>query len=327
MPILIALVIFITVLTVLLVVWNMAMSTRYAVRERIDRYVELAPAGPAAREEIRESFGTTTLTGWRALVRSMSRHFAWSGRSHSMERKLTRAGLPLRGAEFAVICAGAMLAGAAAMFLLGHGKPAPMLAGAAVGYMLPVLVLNIKAARRIKKFNDQLADALVLAANSLRTGYSFLQAIEMVAREMPAPIGVEFARLQKEMNLGVTTEEALANMSVRLGSDDLELVITAVLIQRQVGGNLAEVLDNIAGTIRERIKLRGEVKTITAQGRISAIIIGALPFVMIGILYLFKPDYISTLFTHPLGKVMLGGALVSQVVGMLMLRKIVSIEY
>ncbi|HWQ61935.1 MAG TPA: hypothetical protein VN521_06465, partial [Negativicutes bacterium] len=137
MAMLIALVIFITVLTGLLAVWHVAMSPRYAVRERIDRYVEVTPAG---RVEVGENFGTTTLTGWRAFVRNMSRHFAWSGRSQALERKLTRAGVPLRGAEFAVICVGTMLAGAAAMFLLGHGKPAPMLAGAAVGYMLPMLV-------------------------------------------------------------------------------------------------------------------------------------------------------------------------------------------
>jgi tight adherence protein B len=202
-----------------------------------------------------------------------------------------------------------------------------MIGGAAAGYILPMLMLSIKETRRIKQFNDQLADALILAANSLRTGYSFLQAIEMVSREMPAPIGVEFARLQKEISLGVTTEEALANMGTRLESGDLDLVLTAVLIQRQVGGNLAEVLDNIAGTIRERIKLRGEVKTITAQGRVSAIIIGALPFFMLAIMYMLNPKYIGVLFTHPVGNILLGVALAGQVVGMLVLRKIVSVEY
>lgn len=324
MALLIASVVFISVLTLMVAVWHAAMSTRFAVQERIGRYVAVSPAG---REEPAESFKAPVLTGWRAIVRNMSRHFAWSGRSQALERKLTRAGVPLRGAEFAAICAGTMLAGAALMFLVGHGKPVAMLGGAVAGYILPVLVLNIKEARRVKQFNDQLADALILAANSLRTGYSFLQAIEMVSREMPPPASVEFARLQKEISLGVTTEEALANMGTRLGSSDLDLVITAVLIQRQVGGNLAEVLDNIAGTIRERIKLRGEVRTITAQGRISAMIIGALPFVMVAVMYMINPKYIGMLFTHPVGNILLGVALAGQVIGILILRKIVSIEY
>lgn len=323
MPLLIALLIFITVLTGLLAIWQLAISPRYVVQARIGRYVEMSPAG---KEEASEAFGTT-LTGWRAFVRNMSRYFVWSGRSRALERKLIRAGLPLRGAEFAVICAGTMVTGAAVMFLIGHGNPVTMLIGAAAGYLLPTLVLNIKAKRRIRRFNDQLADALVLAGSSLRTGYSFLQAIEMVSREMPPPLGVEFARMLKEMNLGVTTEEALANMGTRLESDDLNLVITAVLIQRQVGGNLAEVLDNIAGTIRERIKLKGEIRTLTAQGRVSAMIVGALPIALAAFMFLVDPSYVSILVTDPVGRIMLALAIGGQVVGFLLLRRIVSIEY
>ncbi len=149
----------------------------------------------------------------------------------------------------------------------------------------------------------------------------------MVSREMAPPIGVEFARVLKEMNLGVTTEEALANLGERVVSDDLDLVITAVLIQRQVGGNLAEVLDSIAGTIRERIRLKGEVRTLTAQGRVSGLIIGVLPFALAGFIYVINPKYMMTLFTHPLGIAMVGYALVSMAVGMMMVWKIVNIEY
>jgi tight adherence protein B len=220
-----------------------------------------------------------------------------------------------------------MVAGAATMFVAGGGRPLPVLIGVAAGYLLPMLTLRIKAARRVRQFNDQLADALVLVSNSLRTGYSFLQAIELVSREMAPPIGVEFARLLKEMSLGVTTEEALANLGERVASDDLELVITAVLIQRQVGGNLAEVLDNIAGTIRERIKLKGEVRTLTAQGRISGLIIGALPFALAALLYVINPQYMMALFTHPLGIAMVVYALVSMAIGMMAVWKIVNIEY
>jgi tight adherence protein B len=320
---LIALIAFVAVLTGLLAVWRVAMSSRQAVRERINRYVEV-PADAA--EEAAEALGTT-LTGWRAFVRSMSRHFEWSGRSKTLEHKLVQAGLPLKGAEFAVICVGTMAAGAAAMFLASGGNAIMMLAGVAVGYLLPMLVLRVKAARRVRLFNNQLGDTLIMVANSLRTGYSFLQAIEMVSREMAPPISVEFARLLKEMSLGVTTEEALANMGERVVSDDLDLVITAVLIQRQLGGNLAEVLDNIAGTIRARIKLKGEIRTLTAQGRISGLIIGVLPFALAVFIYLVNPGYMGTLFTDPIGRIMLAAALASQVIGLLLVRKIVNIEY
>ncbi len=319
---LIALIAFFAVLACLIAVWHVVMASRQVVRERINRYVE----GPDSADEAAEALGTT-LTGWRAFVRSMSRHFEWSGRSKTLEHKLTQAGLPLKGAEFMVICVGTMAAGAAALFLVSGGKTIMALAGVAIGYMLPVLILRVKAARRVRLFNNQLGDTLIMVANSLRTGYSFLQAVEMVSREMAPPISVEFARLLKEMSLGVTTEEALANMGERLDSDDLDLVITAVLIQRQLGGNLAEVLDNIAATIRARIKLKGEIRTLTAQGRISGLIIGVLPFALAIFIFLVNPGYMNTLFTHPIGQVMLAAALVSQVIGLLLVRKIVNVEY
>ncbi len=318
-----ALLTFLAVLAALAAFWRSVTATRQTVRERIGQYIE---ATPAAREAAVETRGPE-LTGWRAFVRNMSRHFVWSGRSRALEHKLIQAGVPLKGAEFAVICAGTMVAGGAALFAAGGGRPVLMLAGVAAGYLLPVLTLRIKAARRVRQFNNQLADALVLVGNSLRTGYSFLQAIEMVSREMAPPLGAEFARVLKEMSLGVTTEEALANMGQRVVSDDLDLVVTAVLIQRQVGGNLAEVLDGIAGTIRARIKLKGEVRTLTAQGRVSGLIIGVLPFALAGFIYVINPQYILTLFMHPAGMLMVGYALVSMAIGMLMVWKIVNIEY
>jgi tight adherence protein B len=198
--------------------------------------------------------------------------------------------------------------------------------GAIVGYMIPILLLHAKIERRTKAFNDQLGDTLILIANSLRTGYSFMQALEMVAREMPQPISIEFGRTLREMNLGVTTEDALNNLAKRINSDDLDLVITAVLIQRQVGGNLAEILDNIAVTIRERVKIKGEIKTMTAQGRISGMIIGIMPIGLGAIIYSINPEYIKILFTAPLGKMMLLGAVISEFFGILLIRKIVNIE-
>ena len=262
---------------------------------------------------------------WRSLIRSLGRHFEFKYWSRLIERKLIQAGLPLKASEFLVIClAGAFIGGAP--FLLLSGKMFLFILGLTLGFTLPLLILRITIERRVKAFNNQLGDCLVLMANSLRTGYSFMQAMQMVSREMLPPISTEFSRTLREINLGVTTEDALNNMAKRVNSDDLDLVMTAVLIQRQIGGNLAEILDNIAGTIRERMKIKGEIKTLTAQGRISGIIVGSLPIGLGMIIHLLNPGYIKVLFVTDLGQFLLGCAVFSQVLGIIAIRKIVNIE-
>jgi tight adherence protein B len=200
------------------------------------------------------------------------------------------------------------------------------LAGAVLFFWVPFLIVRIRTRRRMKAFNHQLGDALILISNSLRTGYSFIQSFDLVAREMQPPMSEEFSRTMKEMNLGMTTEDALEKMTKRVPSNDLDLVITAVLIQRQVGGNLAELLDNLAHTIRERVTIRGHIKTLTAQGRISGIIISLLPLGIGAIIYFFNPEYIRILFTHSVGSKLLIGAFVSQIVGIFLVRRIVNIK-
>ncbi len=286
----------------------------------VDHHSGYGPSRSIATE------ASANITGWREWVRIASRYLAAPAWSRSVEHKLIQAGLPLRGSEFLVIVLATVVVTSLTLFLLTGGKVLFALLGLILGYIVPMIVLRIKIDRRAKAFNNQLCDSLILIANSLRTGYSFMQSIEMVAREMPAPISSEFARALKEMNFGVTTEDALNNLAKRVNSDDLDLVITAVLIQRQVGGNLAEVLDNIAATIRGRIKIKGEITTLTAQGRISGLIVSILPLGLGVVIYAINPEYIKVLFTNPMGKAMLAGAFVSQLLGILMIKKIVNIE-
>lgn len=323
MLLIITIVIFITMLTVVVIGYRYATTPRREVADRVGRYVkaeqELVPAQPNPPL-------APDVAGWRSLVRRLSRYFESPQWTRLVEHKLTRAGILLRASEFLVICFGAALVCGLILFFLTRGKGTFALLGAVCGYWLPFLVLRVKIGRRTKAFNEQLGDALILIANSLRTGYSFLQSIDMVAREMPAPISQEFARVLKEMNLGVTTEDALNNLAKRVNSDDLDLVVTAVLIQRQVGGNLAEVLNNIANTIRGRIRIKGEIKTLTAQGRMSGLVVGCLPFGLGVVLYIMNPEYIKVLFSHPAGQVMLGVALTSQMLGIMIIRKIVNID-
>jgi tight adherence protein B len=263
------------------------------------------------------------------LVLSVLKTFgkAFEGKEYAskIERELAKANIPLRGSEFVGLNLILVVLGAAyGWFVLGHALAGLVLAS--LGGLLPNLYVKARQGSRLAKFDSQIADALVIMSNSLRAGYSFLQAMDMVAKEMSPPISEEFTSAMKEMSLGSPTESALAALSDRVGSEDLELVVTAVLIQRQIGGNLAEVLDNIAETIRERVKLRQEVKTLTAQGRMSGVIIGVLPAALGVFLYAVNPEYISLLFTHPTGKLMVGLAVFGELIGILVIRKIVAIE-
>lgn len=261
----------------------------------------------------------------RSVLKALGSAFEDKQYTSKIEQELARADIPLRGSEFLGLNLILVLAGAAyGWFVLSHVLAALMLAF--VGGLLPNFYIKAKQGARLAKFDSQIADALVIMSNSLRAGYSFLQAMDMVAREMSPPISEEFTSSMKEMSLGSPTETALVTLSERVGSEDLELVVTAVLIQRQIGGNLAEVLDNIADTIRERVKLRQEIKTLTAQGRMSGLIIGVLPAVLGIFLYVVNPEYISLLFTHPTGKLMVGMAVFGELIGILVIRRIIAIE-
>lgn len=215
-------------------------------------------------------------------------------------------------------------AGLAALFQAGL---MPSVTLAAVGAFLPIFYIKIKKGKRIKAFEAQLGDTLIMMCNGLRSGFSFQQAMENVANDMPAPIGVEFGRVCNEIRFGATLDDALNNMVDRVKSADLMLVVSAVLIQRTTGGNLSEILSTISETIRDRIKIKGEISAITAQGRMSGMIIGALPICIAAILMIINPDYMSTFFTTTAGNIMLAVSVVMEVLGFFAIRKVVTIEY
>ena len=260
----------------------------------------------------------------RTGLREFSRLFEAQSLSERIETEIQRAGVSLRGSEFVAL----MTVGGVSGSFLGYWLAGTLstTAGFGVGFVLPRMWLGLRAAKRLRAFNNQITDCLTMISGALKAGYSFLQAMEMVAREMPPPVSEEFQRSLKEMNLGVPTEEALTEMAERIGSDDLDLVVTAVLIQRQVGGNLAEVLDNIAFTVRERIRIKGEIKTLTAQGRISGLVISLLPVGIASFVFMVNPGYIMPLFSTAAGKIMLVIGVIGQNIGAVVIRKIVNIE-
>lgn len=215
-------------------------------------------------------------------------------------RDLARADLKLTVTEFIGLKILSALAGVGLGMLIGRANSSAMLLSGLVGGVLlsfaPNLYVVIAARRRVTAFNNQLGDAINLLANSLRSGYSFLQSMELVSREAPPPMANEFRRVVQEVGLGLSTADALDNLLRRVPSDDLDLLITAVNIQMEVGGNLAQILETIGHTIRERVRIKGEIRVLTAQGRISAYVITAMPIALAIMITLINPDYMSPIF-------------------------------
>lgn len=195
-----------------------------------------------------------------------------------------------------------------------------------LGMKLPRAAVNFMHRRYVDKFEDQFVDSLVMMSSALRSGLSLNQGIDLVAEEMPEPTGQEFGLVLRENRMGKTIDEALAAMAERIPSEDLNLFVNSVLILRETGGNLAETFDTIVFTVSERDKVRGKVKTMTAQGVAQGAILIAMPFVMAAVLHVLNPEYMRPMYTTTLGWVMLGFMLVLQALGAFMMRKIINIE-
>ena len=241
-----------------------------------------------------------------------------------VQRDLARANLKLRVAEYYYIRIGLALGLGLVLGVLRD--PLSGIVGAFLGYMLPRLYVGRRIGGRLSAFNKQLADTITLLSNSLRAGSSFLQSIELVSRETPAPMGEEMGRVVREVNLGLGMDEALANLVRRIRSDDLDLMVTAIGVQQQVGGNLAEILDTIAFTIRERVRIKGEINTLTAQGRMSGYLVAFLPIGIAVTLNFINPEFMQPLFTQLLGQILLGVGGVMMVIGFIAIQKIVNIK-
>ena len=243
-----------------------------------------------------------------------------------IELLMQQADWPIRGTEFeAILLLWGGLVGLITFLVTLKG--AMFFAGLLAGILLGMALLGLRIRRRRKKFTNQLGDMLTMVANALRAGFSFMQAFELIAREMDAPMGREVQLVVNEVNLGNTLESALDNMQRRVASPDFELVVTAVLIQRQVGGDLAQILDTIGETIQERIRMRREVMTLTAQGRLSGIILAVLPFAMAGILTFIKPDYLKPLLEDDLGRIIIAISVISELIGIFFIKKITDVHY
>jgi tight adherence protein B len=247
----------------------------------------------------------------------------------SVAEQLQRADLKLRTSEFFMIQVGSTTV-FVLISLLRFGLPLggliQMIVFGVIGYLLPGFYVKYRINRRLKAFNTQLGDTLTLLSNALKAGYSFAQAIDTVAKNAVPPISDEFARAVREMNLGGSPDEALQNITKRIASPDFDLVATAYSIHRTVGGNLAEILDNIAYTIRERVRIKGEIATLTAQARASGTLITFLPLVLATFMYFVTPTYFRPMFSNFIGWALIGLGLFMIFIGNLIIRRIVAIE-
>lgn len=269
------------------------------------------PAGLSLRRRSQVRFGGINLVSGKVVQQ-------WTV-------QLERAGLTLNAREYFVlrVVVGAMLALIAMLF-----SPAPQLAilGAPLGYFLVGFWLKRRIGKRQQKLESQLIELLQMLSSALRAGFGLIQALDSSSEQLPAPLSVEVRRTLHDTAMGASIDQALASLNERVGSSDFDIVITAILIQRTVGGNLAEILDNVAHTMRERERIRGEIRTLTSQQRMTGYVIGGIP-VGLGIIFsIISPEFISLLFTNPLGRMMLGGAVGLEIVGFFVISRIVNIE-
>ena len=261
----------------------------------------------------------------KVVIKKVSGIFATRSIREKIQAQLISAGIPLKGDEYISLCVFLIMVLPLIVYFLSKNLWLAIIT-VICGTFLPKMYLQNQKDGRLSIFNQQLGDALVVMANALRAGFGFQQAMDTVRRELPAPIATEFTWSLREMNLGVSHEESLLNMGKRLNSPDLDMIITAIIIQRQVGGNLAEILDNISQTIRERAKIKKEIKILTAQGRLSGLVIGLLPVVLIGAMLAINPQYFYVMVNDTRGITILAIGFILEVLGALVIRKIIDIN-
>ena len=240
--------------------------------------------------------------------------------------QLQSADIKMRPEEFLLIWIIISVLPALFILLISESLAPVALGATVVGAFIPFILIKIKQKQRVKKFDVQLSDALMISCSSLRAGLSFTQAMEAISRDMPDPISSEFSVVLEEMTMGMPMEEALERLNKRINSDYLPLMVSSVLIQRQTGGNLSSILEGIANSIKEKMKLKQELKASTASGRSTAVMVGSMPIALCVLFYFVNKEFIMPLFTTSTGHIFLGIAIGLEVLCFIAVKKIVSIK-
>jgi tight adherence protein B len=308
----------------LLAVYQSSASPRSSLERRLGRLI-----GDDAGFEV----NVATVEGLRrrrvGTIPIISSIMAGRHTAEELALQLERADMKLTVSEFVAVRIFLGLFGLGLPVLMLGTTPIGMLlalGGALVGYTLPKLYLAHGRSRRVSKLDSQLPDALTMLANALKSGFGLMQSMDLVARELEHPIATDIRRMLQDINVGAATDEALQNLAKRAGSADLDIVVTAMLIQQSTGGNLAEILETVGHTMRERIRIRGEIKTLTTQQVMTGFIIGMLPVFLALAISVINPGYINLLFTRTAGQVMIAGAVMMEMFGMFVIKRILAIE-
>ena len=246
--------------------------------------------------------------------------------SRRFEDSLAMAGIHISAQEFMLLWCCLTLGPAIAGLLLNMDLLA-VLGICVIGFAIPPVMVQRSRSKQQQLFNKQLGESLTIMSNCMRSGYSFQQAMHSISKEMQPPVSTEFGRVVRELNYGATLEQALSNMSQRVNSKDFDLLISAVITSTQVGANLSEILDTISETITDRIRMREEVRVLSAQGRMSGLIIGLLPVMVILFLMILNPTYLTDFVNDPLGKLLLAVSVLMEVIGFVVINRIVDIKY
>ncbi len=273
----------------------------------------------------RRARGKTAETGKLLIIDRLDEVISRRDFSDDLARELLQADLKITVAEYILIRAAVVLVA----FLLGVMMTRNPIVGvvlAGAGFFLPRLYIRYRRHKRLQAFDSQLEDVLTLLVGALRAGHSFLQALNVVVEEIPPPAANEFRRVVREVGLGLSLREALQNLVRRIESDDLDLIVTAVSIQQEVGGDLAEILDTISETIRERVRILGEIRVLTTRQKQTGYILAGLPVILGIIIYFLNPEYILPLFQRGPILAIPGFAAFMEVIGFMVIRKIVDIE-
>lgn len=313
--------------TVLLAVFSLIVGIRGSRRSAIEHRLESFRSERQTVEEQHREGPVLRKRSYSGLP-ILSTFIGQFRGSEQVALTLERAGVPLRVGEYYVIRYMMAVLFLALPFIFSRGVFAFVLSiGMAVlGYSLPAMWVSSKRGARAKKLNSQTVEMLGMVANSLKSGYGLMQSFEFASKQLDPPLATELRRMIRDANLGMAGEDALAAMGERIDSPDLDMVLTAVNIQRSVGGNLAEILEGVSYTMRERERIRGEITTLTSQQRMTGIIIGGLPVGMGLLFMLMNPEYMGLLFTTTGGRIMLLTAVVLEVLGAMSMKKILAID-
>ncbi|HXG36890.1 MAG TPA: type II secretion system F family protein [Dehalococcoidia bacterium] len=322
-PLLLIIAVLISLAVALLI---LALTSRAKTGARLSERLDAFRDAPATAENLPAPEVWRVRSGER--LQAFNLFFGRMRGADTIAQDLDRAGIPLRVGEFYLVRYGvaAFLFIAALLLTPNITGVIVGLALAVTGYFLPLFFVSFKKRSRLKKIDGQLGELLSMVSNSLKAGYGLMQGLEFASRQIRPPLSAEVKRMLRDTSLGMPAEEAINGFAQRINSADIDMVVTAINIQRTVGGNLAEILDKVAFTIRERERIRGEIATLTAQQKMTAYVIGFLPVGVGALFFMLNPDYMSLLFTESLGRMMIGAAVVLEFLGIMVMRRIIAIE-